>query len=256
MDLKERFEKNFEKAEDCWLWNGPITTEGYGKFFNGIKQLSAHRVAYELYKNTIENKDIYVTHSCQNRHCVNPDHLALINKEDAVRRTRTKKPKEKIVDNKKELAYLLENEIIINKLKVIAKQRAEERLKNGINGLLKDKLEELTKTYIKELAEETVEDVVEYTEPIDEYTIDSSVESTSEISCKTIKSGRPVIISDPAEKFKIYDMYTKHIYSKEDLAEKYSVSKATIYRIIKEERLRINSENEKQENESSLGVNS
>jgi len=57
----------------CWLWQGAISTDGYGLFWL-TKSRKAHRVAYELVKGEIP-AGLTLDHLCRVRNCVNPDHL-------------------------------------------------------------------------------------------------------------------------------------------------------------------------------------
>lgn len=72
--LKCRLEGNIKKEEDCWIWQGKINQHGYGEIMIDRKRRTVHRVSYEFYKQKI-NKDLLIRHICNNRRCINPDHL-------------------------------------------------------------------------------------------------------------------------------------------------------------------------------------
>jgi DNA-binding transcriptional regulator YiaG len=69
-----RFEKYVSK-QDCWIWTGGKDIKGYGIFFYNKKTSFAHRIALVLYKNITLTNGLQVAHSCNNKSCVNPDHL-------------------------------------------------------------------------------------------------------------------------------------------------------------------------------------
>ena len=83
-NTKARFLAKVAQQGDCHEWQSVLHRDGYGKFYLEGKQEFAHRAAYRLFIGEIE-RGLNVLHKCDNRKCVNPEHLYLGDTRDNAR---------------------------------------------------------------------------------------------------------------------------------------------------------------------------
>jgi len=75
MTLKERILDTVVKENGCWIWLGSVSKKtGRPRLKYKCKTTSAHRVAFIAFNGEIP-KGLMVLHKCDNKMCVNPDHL-------------------------------------------------------------------------------------------------------------------------------------------------------------------------------------
>lgn len=105
MPAEKRLWHKVNKSGDCWVWEGSSHTKGYGFIQSRVgeeKRLYVHRISYELHYGPIPDK-LFVLHKCDNKLCVNPDHLELgtqhKNIKDARKRGLFKPWKNKLTEN-------------------------------------------------------------------------------------------------------------------------------------------------------------
>jgi hypothetical protein len=85
MTVQARFWSKVDTRDDCWRWTGTRTTDGYGWFWSGRRNIRAHRVAWEITAGSEIPSGMKVLHSCDDRLCVNPGHLRLGTQRDNLR---------------------------------------------------------------------------------------------------------------------------------------------------------------------------
>jgi hypothetical protein len=89
-----------ECPDCCWPWTGAMTSRGYkhGKGYGHIgykeegsfKNITGHRVAWELAHNKFIPEGLWCLHTCDNPPCCNPQHLWLGSQRDNIEDMRLK----------------------------------------------------------------------------------------------------------------------------------------------------------------------
>lgn len=75
-----------DRVSGCWLWTGSLSQSGYGRMWDGQRDVPAHRWAYEQANGTQVPKRLEMDHLCRTRRCVNPEHVEPVTSSENTRR--------------------------------------------------------------------------------------------------------------------------------------------------------------------------
>ena len=70
---------------ECIVWEGALSSHGYGLIKDSGKPVRTHRVMWEMAKGPIP-QGLEVDHLCRNRRCCRLDHLELVTHAENMRR--------------------------------------------------------------------------------------------------------------------------------------------------------------------------
>jgi hypothetical protein len=128
---RNTFLKHITITDDCHEWTGAKSYNGYGYWAIYSKELGqkvtvkAHRVAYALAYGfdalpdgifAGDGSQLVINHICENRSCVNPEHLEIITSSQNVKmQTKTRKPRKPndaiIADNLEDFMEQIRNTV-------------------------------------------------------------------------------------------------------------------------------------------------
>ena len=85
--ITDKFDRHWipEPNSGCYLWIGMQNELGYGIVVINSKRVRAHRIAYERQNGKIPY-GLGIDHLCNNKSCVNPEHLQVSTNSDNTRR--------------------------------------------------------------------------------------------------------------------------------------------------------------------------
>lgn len=102
--IEIRFHPKYEiDISGCWLWTASKDLSGYGLIFMNGRLERAHRVTRLINFNEPIPPNLFACHTCDTRHCVNPDHIFwgthMENMQDMVSKGRCNPPDSRLDKN-------------------------------------------------------------------------------------------------------------------------------------------------------------
>jgi hypothetical protein len=88
-----RFWDKVQRGSECWLWTARVDRCGYGAFSLSRRTIvRAHRFSWELERGPVPARACLL-HRCEQRRCVNPDHLYIGSAHEQIRQPRSRRPR-------------------------------------------------------------------------------------------------------------------------------------------------------------------
>lgn len=84
-NTQKRFWAKVQKTDSCWNWTGCFFRKKGKKTYGCFQNRAAHRFSYELEKGKVPD-GLTIDHLCENKACVNPEHLECVTQLENVNR--------------------------------------------------------------------------------------------------------------------------------------------------------------------------
>ena len=75
--IRARFTKKVSITDGCWEWQAYRWPDGYGSFWYNGRNWRAHHISYMIHTGKTIPDGMVIMHTCNNKSCVNPEHLLL-----------------------------------------------------------------------------------------------------------------------------------------------------------------------------------
>ena len=105
--LTHRLLSRMVKSDGCWEWTGVHDNYGYGLLHWMKANRKAHRLSYEYHVGCIPEGYV-IDHLCNNKGCVNPDHLEPVTQAENVLRAQEHHAARRRMERNGELAGTME----------------------------------------------------------------------------------------------------------------------------------------------------
>ena len=115
-----RFWSYVNKTDSCWEW-AKSTVRGYGSFGAGGVTVYCHKLSWCLHHGPVPD-GLCVLHRCDNRKCVNPEHLFLGTREDNIRDMIAKDRSINLSGSSHGMSKLTEDQVRYIKTKLLSQQ--------------------------------------------------------------------------------------------------------------------------------------